>query len=279
MTPAISLPILIRRFWKRTAPTWILVIFEGIILIALPLVIGRAVDDLMAGSYRGLIELGGLCLSLLVVGAGRRFYDTRIYAGIYRKVGREMVGREIDRDTTVSKVSARLTLFGEFVDFLEDALPDLFNHMIGLCGTLGIILVLDIRIFCLCLTGIGLTVLIYWCSRSRMLGLNKGQNNCYEHQVDVLSSRDRGKLATHLKKLMTWNIRLSDLETVNFSATWIVLSVVLLTAILLLAAPGTTTGQMLTMIMYVFGFIESVLTFPLYYQQMVRLREIAGRLG
>ena len=84
----------------------------------------------------------------------------------------------------------------------------------------------------------------------------------------------------HFKDLMLWNIRLSDLETINYSLTWIVLSTALIVSVFFAVSSGSTdVGHMITIVIYVFGFIESILTFPLYYQQMIRLHDIATRLG
>jgi len=55
----ISLKILIRRFWKKALPTWILVMGEGLVMMAMPLVIGWAVDDILTDNFRGLVQLGG----------------------------------------------------------------------------------------------------------------------------------------------------------------------------------------------------------------------------
>ena len=280
MRPKITLRTLIRRFWKKALVTWVLVLCEALILLVMPLVIGWAVDDLIHRDSRGLAQLAVLCMSLLVVGAGRRFYDTRVYSGIYKKVSAEMVDREKQKNTALSRVSARMNLFTEFVEFLENALPDIFTHLVGLAGTLLIIVFMDIRVFLACIGGIAVTALIYMLSKFKMMHLNKGQNDVFEQQVDVLASGSSRRLDTYLASLMRWNIRLSDLETLNFSLTWMVLTLVLLFTLVVTASSGTAGfGHILTMVMYVFGFIESILAFPLYYQQMVRLQEIAGRLG
>lgn len=39
-----------------------------------------------------------------------------------------------------------------------------------------------------------------------------------------------------------------------------------------------TYGQGLAILMYVFGYIESVIALPLFYQQFIRLQEIPSRL-
>jgi ABC-type multidrug transport system fused ATPase/permease subunit len=276
----ISLKILLKRFWKRTLLTWTLVILEGLTLLFMPLVIGWAIDDLIKNNLTGILHLTALCSVLLIIGAGRRFYDTRVYSGINKIVSYEMISREIHKKTSVSKISARANLFSEFIEFLENSIPDIFNHLVGLMGTLCIIMFIDIKVFFACLIGALLTWVIYLVSQKKILNLNKGQNDEFEIQVDHIVSQNRNGLKNHFRNLMKWNIKLSDLETVNFSLTWIVLTGSLIGSIFVIVSSGAVTfGHMVTIIMYVFGFIESNLAFPFYFQQMVRLHDIAGRLG
>jgi len=276
----ISLKTLLRRFWKKALVTWLLVVLEGVCLLLMPLVIGWAVDDLMKKDALGIIQLGLLCLVLLIIGAGRRFYDTRVYSGIFREVSSELVTREKRRETSVSKISARANLFTEFIEFLENSIPDIFNQFIGLVGTLCIIVFINIQVFWACLAGAAVIGMVYILSRKKMLNLNKGQNNEFERQVDIIAFHSSENVKTHFRNLMAWNIKLSDLETINFSLTWVVLAGVLVFSIVVVASSATSSfGQVVSIVMYVFGFIESVMTFPLYYQQMIRLREIASRLS
>lgn len=280
MSTQISLWILIRRFWKRASLTWLMVVVEGILLVLMPLVIGWAVDDLIQSRMLGLIQLGGLCTLLLIIGAGRRFYDTRVYARMYREVSGEMISREFQKQTSVSKISARTNLFTEFIEFLENAIPDIVNHFMGLSGTLVIIFFIQVKVFWLCIAGAVLTGLIFFISGNRMLALNKGQNDEFENQVALIEAKEPKQLSGHFKRLMRWNVRLSDLETINFSLTWIALSGILLSTVFLTVSSGASSfGHVITIVMYVFGFIESILTFPLYYQQMIRLQDITERLG
>lgn len=68
-----------------------LVVLEGLFLLVILLVIGWAVDGLIKGRIGGLIHLVAVCLLLLEVGADRRFYDRRVYSGIYRRMGMKPV--------------------------------------------------------------------------------------------------------------------------------------------------------------------------------------------
>jgi len=275
----ISLKILLQRFWSKTILTWVLVIFEGLALLLIPLVIGWAVDDLLNNDTLGIFQLTALCAVLLIIGAGRRFYDTRIYSGIYRKVSNEMISREIRNKTSVSKISARTNLFTEFIGFLENSLPEILNHLVCLTGTLFIICFIDFNIFLTCIAGAAATWITYLFSQKKILRLNKGKNDELEKQVELIADNHPGRIKDHFKRLINWNIRLSDLETINFSITWITLAGVLICSIILVSSNSSSLGHIITITMYVFGFIESIMAFPVYYQQVVRLNEIAGRLG
>lgn len=275
----ISLRQLIKRFRSKVSVTWLLVALEGLSLLLMPLVIGRAVDGLINGERTGLFQLGGLCLFLLIAGAGRRFYDTRIYGRIFRIVSAEIVRREATKKTTLSATSARVNLFSEFIEFLENTMPEIINQFLGFSGTLCIIYFFDVRVFSVCLAGAFLIVLLYLFNQTKMFNLNRGQNDEFEKQIEILSTNQPDVLKIHLKKLMSWRIKLSDLETTNYSITWIILTSVLIFSVLAVSSPEVSLGHVISIIMYVFGFLESVISFPLYYQQVVRLQEIGGRLG
>ncbi len=84
----LSLWRLFRRFRLRIILTWLLVIGDSSLMLLFPLIIGIAIDDYLEGSFSGLSMLVGLGLLSLLVGAGRRFYDTRIYPISRRRISR-----------------------------------------------------------------------------------------------------------------------------------------------------------------------------------------------
>jgi len=74
-------------------------------------------------------------------------------------------------------------------------------------------------------------------------------------------------------------IKISDLDTKNFSLIWIALSLVLSFTVYEITTSGSSSlGQIVSAVMYVFGLIESMVAFPIYYMETIRLQEIAGRL-
>ena len=52
-------------------------------------------------------------------------------------------------------------------------------------------------------------------------GLKGGNNEEYEGRVGAVESRDATRIRGHVRSLARWNIRLADLETGNFSVSWL----------------------------------------------------------
>ncbi len=103
-----SLFTLLKRFRWKIGVTIGLVLLELACALLYPLFIGFAINDLMDKSFQGLYMLVGLIFASLVIGSGRRFFDSRIYAKIYQTITMELVDKENDQNSSTSKISARI---------------------------------------------------------------------------------------------------------------------------------------------------------------------------
>ncbi len=268
------------RFKWRTLFTFSLVLIESIVDLLYPLFIGWAINGLLDGDSDGLYWLLGLGLTSIIIGSGRRFYDTRIYSSIYQTITPEMVAREQARNSEVSKVSARASLLNEFVEFLENLMPEVIKALAGLLGVLIIISSLNFEVFLACLGLLVFIALISLLTGRLNYRLNAGFNEELEQQVGFIAQGGNEPLTEHVKRLMSWNIRLSDLETVTFFMIW--LAVVALFVFAPYSAVNSDVvnyGLVFSLLMYVFDYIEKITTLPLFVQQLIRLKEISVRLG
>jgi ABC-type bacteriocin/lantibiotic exporter with double-glycine peptidase domain len=276
---SLSLKEIFFRFKWRILFTWVAVILEAITFLLFPLAMGYAIDSLIGESYTGLIVLAVLGGLSLFIGSARRYYDTRIYAGIYAETAPELVEKERARDTDVSTISARAGLISELVEFFENSIPEIVSSLIGLVGALGIIWYLNLQVFLACLVTTVLIVIVYALSSKRTYRLNSGYNQELEEQVKTLTNAKPPEVVAHFKRIARWNIRLSDLETGNFSVSWIVLIALLIYSIFaIIGNEVTSQGEVLAVLMYVFNYIEGVIMLPYFYQQLVRLQEISHRV-
>ncbi len=269
--------ILSEHRWKLSI-TMTLILLESGLFILFPLFIGRAIDGAIAGGSGGAVQLGILGLVALVVGACRRFFDSRLYARIFRRFGLRLMSNIEDSSSSVK--TARLGMLKEVLEFMENTLPEIVANLIGLIGVALIIASLNTTVFIGSIIVIILIFLIYTITSGRTIRFNKQYNNVSEKQVSVIDQKDPEALGSHLKDTMKWNIKLSDLETVNFSLSWILMMVFLVGSILIGIGDGIVKyGVLFSLIMYVFQYIESVLSLPLFYQSWLRLVEIRERLG
>lgn len=274
-----SLRRLLTRFRWRILGTWLLVIVEAGLTLLFPLAVGIAIDGLLQKDYFGLCLLGVIVGLSVVIGAARRFYDTRLYARFYTQAVEQIVAQERDRDATVSVISARTSMARELVEFLENSFPVIIDCVIGLVGTLVLIWSLQSQVLVACLAATCMIVCIFAITSGTTLSLNKGANDESEKTVEVITDATPQDIASHFSRLMRWNIRLSDLETVTFSLSWLVMLAVLLFSVVATIESGIISqGKVLSILMYVFGYIESVIALPIFYQQFVRLQEIVARL-
>ena len=94
-----------------------------------------------------------------------------------------------------------------------------------------------------------------------------------------MGTGDPVRVGRHLRDLMRWNIRLSDLEAANFGIVWLFMMGLLVFSVSMAAEATTEYGSVFAVVMYVFQFGDSVILLPYYYQQWLRLREISGRIA
>ena len=123
-----------------------------------------------------------------------------------------------------------------------------------------------------------LIVLIYGLSSKKTLRYNREFNDEYEKQVDVVKQNKEVKIQKHILRLNTWTIKLSDIETLNFGLTWVLVICLQLFAIVVSANEAVAYGTILSIVLYVFEFTETSIQIPYSWQEYLRLKDIFKRI-
>ncbi|SFD37051.1 ABC transporter six-transmembrane domain-containing protein [Pseudoalteromonas denitrificans] len=276
----ISLVQIFKRFKSQISVTFILVLIESVLGILFPLFIGWAINDLLDNQLNGLYWLAALGFSSLIIGSARRLYDTRTYSKIYQQVATERVEKEKTKQQTVSTISARTSLLTELVEFLENSMPEVINVFIGIIGTLFIVVTMNVNVFYACFSLALLVSFVYLITGRFNYQLNANYNEELENQVKTLEQNDMGVIKLHFKNLMKWNIKLSDLETINYFIIWLgVIALLLYTPVSAIGMGVVDYGLVFSLMIYVFQYIELIVALPLFIQQLIRLKEISNRLS
>lgn len=265
---------LFRPYRFKLSLTLVMVILESIGWILFPFVIGVAIDDYLAGKYRGLVLFGLLGLATLILMSARRLYDTRLYATIYEHIGLAST----TQNTQLSTKTARLNMLREIIEFFEHSMPELINSFAILFGSLFFLAFLSTKVFIAALIVSLLIVLIYGLSSKKTLHYNHEFNDEYEKQVDLIKHNETPKIRQHIKRLNKWTIKLSDIETVNFGFTWILVTGLMIFAVIVSVDAALAYGAILSIVLYVFEFTETSIQIPYYWQEYLRLRDILKRV-
>ena len=242
--------------------------------VALPFLIGRALDDYLDGSFVGLILLASVGLLTMLFAVSRRLHGARKYARIYEKLAADA----LEPEAGLSERTARLNMLREVVDFLQYSMPVLIANLGIFVGTLGFLAALAIPVFAGALIMTVLIVLIYAATTRRTVALNRGYNDEYERQVDVLGRNDRARVRRHVLLLNRWDIRLSDVDTVNYALSMVLTVGLQIFAIVTISQQGLDEGAVLSIVLYVFEFSILAPYLPESWQEYLRLREILQRL-
>ncbi len=263
------------RYRIKITGTLSLLALERLMGVAVPFVLGVAINDLIDGSLRGVWWLVGLELSTLAIGTVRRLYDSRVYARVYSDVAETTARRA---DLSVSRRAARMSLARELVDFFEWDMPELLAASIGILGALTMLIYMLPSVGGLSIL-VGLLVgVVFVLSRGRMFNLNRLLNNELERQVTMLESNRPFLRLRHLSRLARWRIHLSDLEASNFAIAELMLSMLIIGAVVVTVKTGLSVGEIFAVLTYLIGLADNLLVLPTTYQQSVRAQEIGGRI-
>ena len=245
-----------------------------------PFFLGMAINDLMKGSYQGLLLLSGVHLLYLVAGTIRHMLDTRTYSGIYTSLVTRFLSRRIHA-SEVSKLSAHSTLAKEFVDFLEFDLVYVFEAAFNIFGSLLLLFFYDPAVVMLCFSILLPVAAVSYFYGKKMKRLNTLKNDELEKQVDIIGAANKPAMVRHYNNLRSWQIRISDQEAWSFGIMEILVLVVIGAALLIThQSVGTTilAGNLVGIYNYILKFVSGLDTIPYTVQRLTSLSDITKRI-
>ena len=264
----------------RLVLTYILFTIEMLGNLLRPFFLGVAINDLVKGSYRGLIILSAVHLGWLLIGIVRHRLDTRTYSAIYSSLVTWLLTRRYHKKD-VSRLSAHSTLAREFVDFLEFDLVYVMEAFYSILGSLLLLFLYDTSVVLVCL-GILLPVILFsWLYGRRMQQLNHQKNDELEQQVDIISTGNTHLIKQHYDNLRKWQIRISDQEAWNFGIMeFLVMLVIGLSLVITnkAAGSGLEAGSLVGIYSYIQRFVSGLDTIPYTVQRLSSLSDITRRI-
>ncbi len=274
----LNLKQLLSSFKTRIGVTWGLVGLENILMALIPLLIGLAIDDLLAGTFDQLINLALLMAGLIAVAVGRRIFDTRAYGTIRVELGDELQDRH--KELPVSARNARLNMSRELVDFLEEQVPSIITSIIQVVVAFFVLAIFHLN---LALSALSITVgmlLLYALVHSRFYKLNANLNGQMEKQVQILEIASAAEIREHLRSLRRWEVKLSDTEAILYGVIFFFVILFLVYNLWFgTSLPDVTTGSIYSIVSYSWTYVEAAIVLPFALQSLTRLSEITDRIN
>lgn len=206
----LSLGALLRTYWLRVTFTWLLTLVETALFALMPLLIGRAIDGLLADGWLRFNQLIALFGTLIVVAVGRRIYDTRAYGGIRVHLGNAQASRSVD--DKVSVVNARVLMGRELVDFMEDTAPESMTALVQVIASIVVLVSFHGNLALAADGALVFMLAVYGLASPRFYKLNGALNAASENQVHALESKSPKAIAAHFLVLKKQEVKLSDTE-------------------------------------------------------------------
>ena len=241
---------------------------------------GEAINDLIKGSYHGLIVLTFVHLAYLIIGTIRHMYDTRTYSAIYTSLVTKFLSRRFSK-IEVSKLSAHSTLAREFVDFLEHDLVYVIEAVYNIFGSLILLFFYDKTVVAVCLAILIPVIVISYFYGNKMKKLSRLKNDELEKQVDIISTGNNHVIKQHYNNLSKWQVRISDKEAWNFGFMEIMVLVVIGISLIVSKNMHSSTvlaGSLFGIYSYILKFASGLDTIPYTVQRLSSLSDITRRI-
>lgn len=270
---------LFRTYRWQILVTYALFAAENLLRLAQPLLLGWAVNDLLASSCRGALLFSAQHAAFVLTGVCRRRYDARVYRRIYAGLAARLVQEQRGCGVAVTAVAARSALAREFVTFFERDVPVMMQAVFSVAGALAFLAACDGLLVACCL---GLLLPAYLLNRSysrKTYQLNQRLNDELEREVEVITHGGATEVRGHYERVGYWHVQLADREACNFGLMEVfVLGLLLAVLARSCAALGSDVGGIVAAWRYALMFVAGLDAAPLLVGQLSRLKDIGRRL-
>lgn len=259
---------------RRIFAAYGLLTIEEISLLALPALIGVTIDRLLSGDQTGLLLLACGAGAILVSGALRRFFDTRVFSAAEQRLSQTVMSSADSPGVQVG----RLRQVYEVVQTYERSVPEGFSAIIAGVGSLTISAWYDWRVGLAGLVVAATLVAMDRLYSGKVERLNAALNGRTERDFAVLSRGSPRGLNTHLTRRRKLQVARSDAEIAIYLMNWIVLLALIIATLALIAAPEATPGAVFAQLSYILAFAESWNRWPALTERLSHASDVARRL-
>lgn len=259
--------------------TYFLFIFENILIIYYPKVLGEAIDYLIDNEYKYLWYLCIVLTLSIIVGFARRIYDTYVFSNIYEKLVKTIVLKQKAEGVPTSKISARSALSRGIITFLETDMIVIIYALFSVIGSVYFLININGKVGLLTICFIVPILLISIIFSKKIKKFTKRNNDLIENEVDVIEKGVDNTVNKYYFLQKMYSIKLSNLNAFNsvFVDT-LIYCLIIVGVVVYIKTSGELSGKVLSMYQYLIRFSSGVLQIPYFVISIVRVKDILNRI-
>lgn len=264
-----------------------LVLIEKLAWIVEPTLFGRLLDHLIdfSGSRDHVSYIVPLVLWIGVfavnsgVGAARRSIDEKIYLNMFTNIAVEVTELSRKKGLDVARTASRVELSRDYVTFLKHRVPEFIEQGFDLGGTAIALIFFDWRISLTCLLiAIPLAAINRVYGR-KVKGLQKELHNKREDVFEIFARKDSGQVRAYYEAMARPQRKIANLGALNFGLIrFFLLGVFLLVLLIAIDIDNFSTGQIYSIVAYLWTFVTSTEYLPELMESYASLKEIQERV-
>lgn len=250
-------------------------IFELSVMIQ-PWLLGKGIDGIMNSDYFYFALLALSYAICTLVAWKRMIYDTKVYTEIYNRI---VLNYWEKQNVSHSAKVARSEMAQDIVSVLEGHVSYYIGTIITLLGSIWIIYITNSYVGIVVTTA---TVCVFFSAKWFLRRVQRSiqlRNNQYEKKIDAFSNS-----IVEVKNYLIRKRRLEILESTIQGANWTSASVIkntfLILGIFVMVHTTTniTVGDAITLYSYMNNFLISLMSIPIAFEMISRLKDIFSRL-
>ena len=268
----------IRAHRRSLAVTYSGVAIENTFELLYPFAIGKAVDDLLDGSYRGVALFVAVSLAHTSVAVARQWHDARAFNRLYADMSSALVEEQRRQGVATTSVAARIVLVGEYVDFLQVAVAAAITAAFAVVGSLIMLGLYDVH---LGLVAAALALPVAFLNRRllrRSRRIFEPLNDESEREVSTIEAAAPKEVRRHFNVIARHWVRLSDAEAVSWGVVDLIGLALSVYALVHITDSAGDVGTIFAVIAYVWAYLGGFDQVPGVLQRMSNLADIRRRL-
>lgn len=263
----------------RIFATYLLSVAASIFMMLYPLLVGNAVDGVLAHNTWGLLPLALVWSSHIALDLFRQVFDTRTFSRIDSLAATALITSQRQAGVTTSTISARVNMQEEFSRFFAYDVPGTIMYVLSPVGALFMVFRFELWTGLVATAYLLATLVFNRWMYPVSKALHQDLNGRTEQSVGVNADPDLSMVDVHYKNLAKSNIAISDFDAKTWGVVELATMALFIMAVIRLGGVSAlSVGEAYSVISYVQRFTDGVRQVPYLMQRISRFADIRKRI-